>query len=407
MPREQGLPLIARQSIMDSRLNVVAYELLYRDASGGNASRTDPVMATSSVLVDALLELGLERLSGGLPVHVNFPARMLEQVPSLVLRPSQMVIEVLEDTEGSDEVLQQLRQLRMRGYRVALDDYVPGLADDRLLDCVDIVKLDLAHLSTAEACRVAAGLRRRLALTCIAEKVETREQFEACAAAGIELHQGYFLQRPETFVDKRGSVDLGAAMRILACLQRQDSTAREIEQLIAADASLAWRVLRAVQCARLYLPRRIDNLAQAVTVLGRDYLTRIVAMLLLCRCRDRPRELMRNALLRARMAELLALAAGIEGSSAHFMAGLLSLVPPMLGRPAAEVFEDLPLSPEIARGVLHGDGPIGESLACIRALERAEWHDVRFRDLSVADIRSTYLDACAWVEDFTPLVAQP
>jgi EAL and modified HD-GYP domain-containing signal transduction protein len=400
-----GLALIARQPIMDAQMGLVAYELLYRTPTGQSmGGDTDPDAATSSVLVDALLELGLERISGGLPIHVNFAAGMLEHVSSLVIPPAQLVIEVLEDTVGSAAVVGRLNVLRAEGYRVALDDYVPGHADPRLIDCADLVKLDLGVLSAADAVTIAGQMRGR-GIDCVAEKVETREQFDICVAGGIGLFQGYFLQRPETFFGRRAEMNIAAAMRLLAQLHDAEWAPRAVERLIASDIGLAYRLLRAVQSAGLFLPRRIENLSQAIIVLGRDYIIRIIALVLLSRCKDRPAELMRNALLRARLAEVLAQRARLELSSSYFMAGLLSLVPAMLGREPAEALADLPVSREIHDGVIRGEGSIGLALACAHALERAQWEHVHFKSLSPLDIREAYLEACAWLEEFTGVLA--
>ena len=64
---------------MDAQLGIVAYELLYRGLYGmAMATDIDPAAATSSVLVDAILELGVDRLVGDRPMHVNFPQTLLE-----------------------------------------------------------------------------------------------------------------------------------------------------------------------------------------------------------------------------------------------------------------------------------------------------------------------------------------
>jgi EAL and modified HD-GYP domain-containing signal transduction protein len=402
-----GDALLARQPILDDRLDVVAYELLYRTPEGrGMPDGADPCAATASVLVDSLLGTGLDRISGGLPVHVNFPASMLDDIPTLVVPPGQLVVEVLEDTVATPRTVASLSALRSRGYRVALDDYVPGVADERLLECVDIVKLDLAYLSARDAVRVALDLRARN-ITCMAEKVETSDQFETCRAGGIRHFQGYFLQRPETYFGRRVPTNALAACRLLIELQEAEWAPRTIERLIGSDVGLAYRVLRAVQSAGLYLPRRIESLSQAIILLGRDQIVRIVALLLLSRLRDRPVELMRNALLRGRMCELLATRARIGNSGAFFMSGLLSLLPALLGTELPEIISTLPLSGEIQDGLAHGAGPIGQALRCVVALEQGRWNDVEFGDLSGGDISAAYREACAWLCESRSLLEEP
>src|SRR5262245_28127640 len=88
---------VARQPIYDAAMTVIAYELLYRHSPRTTkAEITDPNLATLQVVTNAALEIGLERLAGGLPIHINFPEDLLTTVPDLPLRPELAVIEVLE-----------------------------------------------------------------------------------------------------------------------------------------------------------------------------------------------------------------------------------------------------------------------------------------------------------------------
>lgn len=391
--------LVARQPILDAQMGVVAYELLYRGVYGAAmASDIDPSAASASVLVDAILELGIERLAGDRAVHVNFPAALLEGDAPLAMPPERLVIEVLETVRGTPPVIQALAAYRARGYRVALDDYVPASSDPALLEHADVVKLDLGAMSAEQAAANAQPLLAR-GMTCIAEKVESRAQFVTCRDAGIQLFQGYFLQRPETFYGKRIAVDGLAAVQLLAALHAMDWKLRDVERLIAADAGLSYRLLRAVQTASFYSTHRISTLSQAIVVLGRDAMIRILSLITLSRVRGRPVELIRNALHRARMCELLAERAGVDERGAYFMVGLLSLLPAMIGADLGETVASLPLGDDVRDALLGHGGDLGAALECVAAVEQAEWSRARFRNLPLPAINTAYVEACGWVEE--------
>src|SRR5579862_6472932 len=82
------LALVARQPIYGPAMTVVAYELLYADTPASDA--------TLRVVTDAALEIGLDRLAGGLPVHINYPAQLLAARLPLSIHPDRVVIEVLQ-----------------------------------------------------------------------------------------------------------------------------------------------------------------------------------------------------------------------------------------------------------------------------------------------------------------------
>ena len=70
-------PSVARQPIYDRRLDLVAYELLYRPGNPNRASAIDPDAATSSVILNAFAEIGLDNLVGDSLVHINVSRRFL------------------------------------------------------------------------------------------------------------------------------------------------------------------------------------------------------------------------------------------------------------------------------------------------------------------------------------------
>jgi c-di-GMP-related signal transduction protein len=69
--------LVARQSVLDARLNVAGYELLFRTAGATRAHVTEHERATSQVIVDAIGEIGLDRLVGGQRAYVNVSRDLL------------------------------------------------------------------------------------------------------------------------------------------------------------------------------------------------------------------------------------------------------------------------------------------------------------------------------------------
>src|SRR5687767_5803105 len=93
----EALAMVARQPVYDSGMAVVAYELLYREsASALKAMVTDARRATLRVLSNAALEIGLDRLAGGVPVHVTFPRELLMPGERLVpVNPERVVVQIL------------------------------------------------------------------------------------------------------------------------------------------------------------------------------------------------------------------------------------------------------------------------------------------------------------------------
>jgi len=396
---------VARQPIYDASMVVVGYELLYRASPiSRSAQFGDAGSATLDVVAVAALEIGLDRLAGGLPVHINFPEELLVRLPDLPLQGQRVVIEVLEDVRANPQVLQGIHALRARGHRIALDDYSPQSSDPRLLEVADIVKLEVTHPPPDELRRLAQELRTAH-FQLIAENVESREDFERCIALGFTGFQGNFLQQPETFRARRVPVSRVGALRLAAALQNEDYSLDEIERLLSQDVSLSYRVLRCINSSYYNLPRKIDSIRQAIVILGLDTLRQLSGLLCLQGMDDRPPSLIVQAMTRGRMCEQLGKLGGARDAGPFFITGLFSLLNALLGLPTRKVVEDLPLSPAIVSALVAGEGPLGAALQCTRAYERGVWDHAVYADLAPHLIRAAYVDSLFWAEQSRTLLS--
>jgi c-di-GMP phosphodiesterase len=405
-PGTQTDVFVARQPIYDSAMAVMAFELLYRPSPSETKARiTDPRQATLEVISSAALEIGLDRLSGGQPVHINFPMELLVDVPDLPLPPNLVVIEVLEDVRAEPAVVEGIRKLRARGHRIALDDYSPQVSDPRLLEFADIVKLEITHPPAGELERLVKELKPR-GVQLIAENVETPEDFEACVALGFTGFQGYFLQHPQTFRAKRVPSSRLSTLRLVASLSNEQYSIDEVELLISQNVSMSYHVLRCINSSYYSLPRKVDSIRQAIVILGLDHLRQLCCLLCLQGFDDRPPSLFVNAMTRARMCEQLGRLGGAKDTGPYFITGLFSLLNAMVGMPTQKIVEELPLSPAISRALVAGEGDLGKALKCTRAYERAAWDHVTYGDLPPALIRAAYVDALFWAEQARSLLAK-
>jgi EAL and modified HD-GYP domain-containing signal transduction protein len=395
---DPALAVVARQAIVDASKDVVGYELLYRKAEAASAAEAgDGERATLEVIANAVLEIGLDRLSPNAPVHINYPRELLVQRVVPPVFPQRVVIEVLDTVRADPETLAGLAALKAKGYVIALDDFSPAVTDMKLLDHADAVKLDLSqHAPEALEEMVTALKGRRLRL--IVTHVETIDAFNRCVEIGFDAFQGYFLQHPKTFSARPIPVNRLGALRIVSLLQKEDSEVSDIERLVAHDLGLSYRILRCINSSYYGFSKKVDSIRQAVMILGFERLRQLCALVALRELGDRPPSVFVDAMARARMCERLGPMRGVRDTQALFILGLFSTLDVLTGMPMGEVLKELPLNEDITYALLTKQGFLGSVLREVIACERGAWEPIVFRGIKPEVIQAIYVEAIEWAE---------
>ena len=401
-----ALAVVARQAIVDASRNVVAYELLYRRSEGAPTAETlDGERATLEVIANAVLEIGLDRLSPNLPVHINYPRELLVKRVAPPVFPQRVVIEVLEAVRADSETLAAIEALRARGHQIALDDFSPAVTDMKLLEYADIVKLDLSQHPTEDFEQLATSLKsRRLRL--IAEHVETVAQFDRCVALGFDGFQGYFLQHPKTFSARPIPSNRFGALRIVSLLQKEDSEVSDVERLVSHDLGLSYRILRCINSSYYGFSKKVDSIRQAVMILGFERLRQLCALVALRELGERPSSVFVDAMARARLCEKLGPLRGVRDTAGLFIMGLFSTLDVLTGMPMGEVLKELPLSEDLVHALLTRQGLLGKVLHEVVAYERGAWEPIAFRGIKPEVIQAIYVEAIEWAESAHRAVSQ-
>jgi EAL and modified HD-GYP domain-containing signal transduction protein len=403
--KNDALAMVARQPIYDAGMAVAAYELLYRESDSAlKALVTDSRRATLRVIATAALEIGLDRLAAGVPVHINFPRELLAGGETLLpLNPERVIIQVFDDVPATPDVLEALRGLRNRGHKIAIGDFSSRDSNRTLLTVADIVKVSLSREQGNGLARTVQELKAHN-LKLIAEEVETIEQFERCMDLGFDGFQGAFLHHPETFKAMRVPSSKIGVLRLLTELSKPDTSINEVEQLVSQDMSMSYRVLRCINSSFYNLPRKVDSIRQGIVILGLDPLRQLCSLIALQGFDDRPPNLLVTAMARARMCEQLGKLIGAPDSGPFFITGVFSMLNVLTGVPIRQLVDDLPLAPEIVGALTAEEGPLGAALHCVRAYERGRWKEVNFCGLPQNVIRAAYVDAVFWSEETRAMI---
>lgn len=389
---------IARQPIFRRDWSLYGYELLFRSDWSNRAEFEDGDSATSEVIMNTFTVFGLNDLVGENPAFINLTRRFLTGDLPLPLPSEQTVVEVLEDTTLDRELIDSIKQLRSQGFSIALDDFRHRPGTEKILPWVDIVKIEMGDLRKPDAANMIAGLRK-YDVRILAEKLESREDFEHCRELGCDLFQGYFLSPPKVESDRNLSSNRQAVLDLLVRVNDPDADLEDLEKLIQRDISLSYKLLRYINSAYYRRSYPIESIRQAVVMLGLRELRRWASIVSLCSLSDTPDELIKLLLIRAKLCELIARDLAPDYPDAAFMAGLFSDLDEVLGKPMAEVVGQLPISDVIRQALVDHTGPVGMALQRATEYERADQRALKDPALSPDQIRQHYLNAVNWQQE--------
>lgn len=391
------LGFVARQPIFDARGQLFAYELLFRSGPENAFTHDDLDHASRSVIQDSLEVFGFDELTGGRRAFVNVTRDVLVEGLYESLPPERTVLELLETVEADPDVVAASRIAKQRGYLLALDDFVlrPGL--EALVPLADFIKIDVLATTPAER----LSWLEKLGATpvrLLAEKIETKAQFDEAVASGFTYFQGYWFQRPEMLSARVIPPHKRSALRIVGELNASRFDLDRLSRLIRHESQMAERLLADLNGTSG--GHAVMSVRQAFALLGDRSFRRWATLVALSTlAEDRPPELFATGLLRAHFCESLARASRLDESDL-FLAGLLSAADALLGRPRSDVLSYIDLPATTAAAFNDADSAPGRALDLVLRYERGDWAGVstRARTLGVPEERipGFFRDAVGW-----------
>jgi EAL and modified HD-GYP domain-containing signal transduction protein len=207
----------------------------------------------------------------------------------------------------------------------------------------------------------------------LAEKVETKEEYEQACSEGFTLFQGYYFCRPELVKNRKIPSNQLCHFDILRLLQADPVDISKLSNAVKRDESLTYRILRMVNSVGYAIRQEIDSVRSALRILGEDAFRRIIVLAIAAEFNTgRPPEILRMAMIRARFcevaSELLSLC-----STEQYLLGMFSLLPAMLGSPMDELTPALPVRREIREALEGQVNPEGRLLGWLKGHECGDW----------------------------------
>ena len=353
--------------------------------------------------LELIQELGTTTLSGGKPIFVSLNnISIFSSLESECKNTNHAPILLIDQTFPPVSMYtDRIRELREFGYHFAMrnlpvhcyEDYAPILSqmDYILIDCQKI-----------DAVKASFYFRKLYPDICIcASNIPDMETFgKLSPAETISLFEGTFFRMPVTRGEHKVSPLKINYISLLNLIEEDDFDLTKAADIISQDTALIISLLRLANTRSFN--SEITSVRGAVSMLGHKDLTRWIQTTVIEKlCSDKPNELMRLSLLRAKFAENLAPVFGMAMRSQElFLTGLFSILDIILDCSMEEALSMVRVSGKIRAALLERTGSLAEVLHFIVKYESAEWQEVSrqlvLKNIEIPDVSHAWVSSLQW-----------
>lgn len=353
--------------------------------------------------LELIQELGTTTLSGGKPIFVSLNnISIFSSLESECKNTNHAPILLIDQTFPPVSMYtDRIRELREFGYHFAMrnlpvhcyEDYAPILSqmDYILIDCQKI-----------DAVKASFYFRKLYPDICIcASNIPDMETFgKLSPSETISLFEGTFFRMPVTRGEHKVSPLKINYISLLNLIEEDDFDLTKAADIISQDTALIISLLRLANTRSFN--SEITSVRVAVSMLGQKDLTRWIQTTVIEKlCSDKPNELMRLSLLRAKFAENLAPVFGMAMRSQElFLTGLFSILDIILDCSMEEALSMVRVSGKIRTALLEHTGSLAEVLHFIVKYESAEWQEVSrqlvLKNIEIPDVSHAWVSSLQW-----------
>ena len=362
--------------------------------------------AGSILGLEVVESLGAGTLSDNQEVFVELSKiSMFSPIEEVCSMPHDKVVLLFDHNVPAEEMyIKRLQQLKFMGYKLAIrnlaieqfKEYAP------ILQLLDYIMLDYKKMNMEAARNFFSKVYPDMSL--IAVNVDSTEDFDELAKGeAYSLYEGDFYRLPVTKGKTKVSPLKVNYIELLKIVNNPDFELTKAADIIGRDTALVIDLLKMVN--HMAVNSEITSIRHAAAMLGQKELKKwINAVVSKQLCADKPNEITRLSLLRAKFAENLAPTFEMASlSSELFLSGLFSVLDIILDKPMTEALKMVNVSKEITEALVERKGELAKVLDFIECYEIASWSELSRQmilfNIKEGPVYDAYIDALSWYRD--------
>ena len=399
--------------LFDNQMSVSAYSVfarktnLFLNPSFMAGARFDGAGTVPEL--EVVSSMGVATLSGGKEVFV--PINQFSVFAEISLQctvPPEKVVLLMDNSIPPEaEYIKRVKELKEQGYKLAIRKIPISSFEDykEIISQCNYILLDHAKIDISKA-KIYFG-RQYPNIKLCAVNVDTKEQYEKLVEdGGYDLYEGGFFRMPVTKSETEVNPLKVNYIELLNVVNAPDYDLTDAADVIGKDPALVISLLEMVN--RMAFNSEITSIRHAAAMLGQKELKRWINTAVTKElCADKPTEIIRLVMIRAKFAENLASEFEMAMHAPElFIMGLFSALDIMLEKTMPEALDMVQVSKNVREALLEDKGDFAKVLDFIKCYEDADWTEISrilvLEDIDMNDVYTAYLGALRWYRDLIP-----
>ena len=389
---------VCAYSLFSQKANLLLNPALQSSAVNDGAARVEGL--------DILQRIGIDTLSPGSDVFV--PVGSIAVFSDIESQSEEMIgrLVLLFDNSvtNTPDYQERFRQLKQKGYKLAIRKLPVKEIENykEILSLMDYIILDYKKVDVYKA-RIYFGNQYPNIRICVGN-IEKQEVFDDVRMdRAFHLFEGAFYRIPVT----KGQTEVEPLkvnyLELMNIVNDVDFELTKAADVIGRDTALVVSLLEMVN--RIATKSEVTSIRHAAALLGQRELKKWINTVITKElCADRPNEITRVSLLRAKFMECLAPSFGMGMKASElFLMGLFSVLNIILSMPMEEALNKVNVSRDIRDALLSCKGEFAEIYGFMTAYENADWQEVsRMQILKNIDndaVFKAYIEAVCWYKE--------
>ncbi len=400
--------------LFDEKMSVCAYSVFARkenhflnpEMEGG--ARFDGAGTVHEL--EVVSSMGVGTLSGGKEVFV--PINQFSLFAEISLQctvPANKVVLLMDNSILPEEnFIKRVKELKQQGYKLAIRKLPISCFEPykQILNLCDYIFLNHAKIDISKAKIYFSNVYPNIKLCAV--NVDSQEDYEMLTKdGGYDLYEGSFFRMPITHSEKQVNPLKVNYIELLNVVNAPDYDLTDAADVIGKDPALVISLLEIVN--RMALNSEITSIRHAAAMLGQKELKRWINTAVTKElCSDKPSEITRLVMIRAKFAENLAEVFEMAMQAPElFLMGLFSALDIMLEKTMEEALDMVVVSKNVRSALLEGKGEFAPVLEFIKKYEDADWTEVSrlmvLGNMDMKKVYEAYLSALRWYRDLIPV----